>query len=148
MVEQGATARKVYLPRGSWYDFWNGERVEGGREISRTVDLETMPLYVRAGAIVPMGPVKQYTGEKVDGPITVTVYPGANGAFLLYEDDGSSFDYRRGEWMGLQMSWNDGRKALSVKLAGKLLGERELEVVMGRDTRRVRFEGRAVEVKF
>ena len=64
VVEQGATARKVYLPRGSWYDFWNGERVEGGREISRTVDLETMPLYVRAGAIVPMGPVKQYTGRR------------------------------------------------------------------------------------
>ena len=148
VVEQGATARKVYLPRGSWYDFWNGERVEGGREISRTVDLETMPLYVRAGAIVPMGPVKQYTREKVDGPITVTVYPGANGAFLLYEDDGSSFDYRRGEWMGLQMSWNDGRKALSVKLAGKLLGERELEVVMGGEVRQVSFEGRAAEVKF
>ena len=78
----------------------------------------------------------------------MTVYPGANGAFLLYEDDGSSFDYRRGEWMGLQMSWNDGRKALSVKLAGKLLGERELEVVMGSETRQVRFEGRAVEVRF
>ena len=147
---QGATARKVYLPRGGWYDFWNGERLEGGREISRTVDLETTPLYVRAGAIVPMGPVKQYTAEKVDGPITVTVYPGANGAFLLYEDDGSSFNYRRGEWMGMQMAWNDARKALSVKLAsgGKVLGKRELEVKMGSATRRVSFEGRAVEVRF
>ena len=91
----------VYLPRGAWYDFWTGERLEGGREITRTVDLETMPLYVRAGAIVPMGPVKQYTAEKVEGPITVTVYPGADGTFLLYEDDGSSFNYRKGEWMGL-----------------------------------------------
>ena len=150
VVEQGATVRKVYLPRGSWYDFWNGERLEGGREISRTVDLETMPLYVRAGAIVPMGPVKQYTAEKVDGPITVTVYPGANGAFLMYEDDGSSFEYRRGEWMGLQMAWNDARKALSVKLArgGKMMGKRELEVVMGSEKRRVSFAGRAVEVRF
>jgi alpha-glucosidase/alpha-D-xyloside xylohydrolase len=150
VVEQGAAARKVYLPRGAWYDFWNGERLVGGREISRTVDLETMPLYVRAGAIVPMGPVKQYTAEKVDGAITVTVYPGANGAFLLYEDDGSSFDYRRGEWMGLQMAWNDARKALSVRLAsgGKVLGARELEVKMGSETRRVKFEGRAVEVRF
>jgi alpha-glucosidase/alpha-D-xyloside xylohydrolase len=150
VAEQGAAARKVYLPRGSWYDFWNGERLEGGREISRKVDLETMPLYVRAGAIVPMGPVKQYTAEKVDGPIRVTVYPGANGAFLLYEDDGSSFDYRRGEWMGLQMAWNDARKALSVRLAngGKVLGARELEVKMGSETRQVKFEGRAVEVRF
>ena len=68
---------------------------EGGREIDRAVDLATIPLYVRAGAILPMGPVKQYTGEQVDGPLTVHVYPGADGAFLLYEDDGQSFDYRR-----------------------------------------------------
>ena len=150
VVEQGATARKVYLPRGAWYDFWNGERVEGGREITRPVDLETMPLYVRAGAIMPMGPLKQYTAEKVEGPIVVTVYPGANGAFLLYEDDGSSFDYRQGEWMGLEMAWNDARKALTVKLAsgGKLLGKRELEVKMGSATKRVSFEGKAVEVRF
>src|SRR5260370_14250716 len=150
VVEQGATARKVYLPRGAWYDFWNGERLEGGREISRSVDLETTPLYVRAGAIVPMGPVKQYTAEKVDGPITVTVYPGANGAFLLYEDDGSSFNYRQGELIGLQMAWNDARKALSGKLAsgGKVLGKRELKVKMGSETKRVSFEGRAVEVRF
>ncbi len=150
VVERGATARKVYLPRGAWYDFWNGERLEGGREITRPVDLETMPLYVRAGAIVPMGPLKQYTAEKMDGPIAVTVYPGANGAFLLYEDDGSSFNYRQGEWMGLQMAWNDARKTLSVKLAGgsKLLGKRELEVKMGSATKRLSFEGRAVEVRF
>jgi alpha-glucosidase (family GH31 glycosyl hydrolase) len=150
VVEQGATARKVYLPRGAWFDFWNGERVEGGREITRPVDLETMPLYVRAGAIMPMGPLKQYTAEKVDGPIAVTVYPGANGAFLLYEDDGSSFQYRHGEWMGLQMAWNDGRKALSVKLAAgsKFLGKRELEVKMGGAIKRASFEGRAVEVRF
>jgi alpha-glucosidase (family GH31 glycosyl hydrolase) len=150
VVEQGATVRKVYLPSGVWYDFWNGERVEGGREITRPVDLETMPLYVRAGAIVPMGPVKQYTAEKVDGPTTVTVYPGANGTFLHYEDDGSSFNYRKGEWMGLQMAWNDARKALSVKLASgsKLLGKRELEVKMGSATKKAGFEGRAVEVQF
>jgi alpha-glucosidase/alpha-D-xyloside xylohydrolase len=150
VVEQGAAARQVYLPRGAWYDFWSGERVEGGREITRPVDLETMPLYVRAGAIVPMGPLRQYTAEKVNGPIAVTVYPGANGTFLLYEDDGGSFDYRKGEWMGLEMAWNDARKALAVKLArgSKLLGRRELEVRMGGATKRVSFEGRAVEVRF
>jgi alpha-glucosidase/alpha-D-xyloside xylohydrolase len=150
VVEQGAGARKVYLPRGAWYDFWNGERVEGGREITRPVDLETAPIYVRAGAIVPMGPLKQYTAEKVDGPIAVTVYPGANGAFLLYEDDGASFDYRKGEWMGLEMAWSDARKTLSVKLArgSKQLGTRELELKMGSATRRVSFEGRALDVRF
>jgi alpha-glucosidase/alpha-D-xyloside xylohydrolase len=150
VLEQGATARSVYLPRGVWYDFWNGERLEGGREITRPVDLETLPLYVRAGAIVPMGPLKQYTAENVEGPTTLTVYPGANGAFLLYEDDGSSFNYRKGEWMGLEMVWNDARKALTVKLAGgsKLLRKPELEVKSGNETRRATFEGRAVEVRF
>ena len=150
VVEQGATARSVYLPRGAWYDFWSGERLEGGREITRPVALETLPLYVRAGAIVPMGPLKQYTAEKVEGPTTLTVYPGANGTFLLYEDDGSSFNYRKGEWMGLEMVWTDARKILTVKLAGgsKVLRKADLEVKLGNATRRATFEGRAVEVRF
>jgi alpha-glucosidase/alpha-D-xyloside xylohydrolase len=76
VVEKGATASKVYLPKGTWYDFWTAERIEGGREIERAVTLETTPLYVRAGAVIPMGPVKQYVDEKVDGPLTLTVYPG------------------------------------------------------------------------
>src|SRR5204862_7186926 len=66
VVEKGATSRSLYLPRGTWYDFWTREKMEGGREITRNVDLETIPLYVRAGAVIPMGPVKQYTWEKSD----------------------------------------------------------------------------------
>ena len=66
-----------------------------------------MPLYVRAGTILPMGPVEQYTGETVDGPLTLRVYPGADGRFLLYEDDGISFGYRKGDWMGIDMAWDD-----------------------------------------
>src|SRR5260370_26347432 len=92
VVEQGATSRKIYLPRGAWYDFWTGERQEGGREISRAVDLETMPLYVRAGAILPLGPVKQYTGEPVGEPLTSSIYPGADGGFLLYDEDCGSLN--------------------------------------------------------
>ncbi|MEO8369365.1 MAG: TIM-barrel domain-containing protein [Candidatus Solibacter sp.] len=150
VVEQGATSPKLYLPRGTWFDYWSGEKLEGGREITRPVDLETTPLYARAGAIVPMGPVKQYTAEKVEGPTTVTVYPGANGAFLMYEDDGASFAHRKGEWMGMQMAWNNARKTLSVRLANgsKLLGKRDLEVKMGSAVKKASFEGRAVEVRF
>jgi len=150
VVAQGATSRTLYLPRGAWFDFWSGEKLEGGREITRPVDLETTPLYARAGAIVPMGPVKQYTGEKVDGPTSVTVYPGANGAFLMYEDDGTSFAHRKGEWMGMQMAWNDSRKALSVRLANgsKLLGKRDLEVKLGSAVKKASFDGRPLEVRF
>jgi alpha-glucosidase/alpha-D-xyloside xylohydrolase len=152
VVEQGATSRAVYLPRGGWWDFWSGERVTGGREITRTVDLETTPLYVRAGAVVPMGPVKQFADEKVEGPLTISVYAGADGAFLLYEDDGNSFNYRKGEWMGIQMRWNDARRVLKLELVegSRMLapGRRDIEVKLRDAVQKVVFEGRAVEVAF
>src|SRR5688500_1210882 len=99
VVEKGATSRTLYLPRGEWFDFWTEEKLTGGREIARAVALETMPLHVRAGAIIPLGPVKEYVEQQVSAPLRVTVYPGADGAFAIYEDDGRSFAYRRGDWM-------------------------------------------------
>jgi alpha-glucosidase/alpha-D-xyloside xylohydrolase len=117
VVEKGATSRAVYLPKGRWYDFWTDEALEGGRELDRPVDLASMPLFVRAGALLPLGPVKQYSDEVVDGPLTVQVYPGADAAFTVYEDDGRSFDYQRGEWMGLDMRWDDRQRHLTFELA-------------------------------
>ncbi len=152
VTEKGATSRLLYLPRGTWYDFWTEEKQAGGREIARPVDLATMPLYVRAGAVLPMGPVKQYTGEKVDGPLTLTVYPGADGAAMVYEDDGITFDYRRGEWMGLRATWNDATRALALSLAAgsKMLPplRRSLEVRLAgqQAARAVVFAGRPLEV--
>jgi alpha-glucosidase (family GH31 glycosyl hydrolase) len=152
VVEKGAAERTLYLPHGVWHDFWTGERHDGGREITRKVELETMPLYVRAGAIVPMGPVKQYTAEKVEGPLEVAVYPGADGAFLLYDDDGATFDYRKGEWMGLQFAWHDARRTLSIRLAAgsKMLppAKRDLRVKLGGTAKAVIFDGRPVELRF
>jgi alpha-glucosidase (family GH31 glycosyl hydrolase) len=152
VFEKGARSRSLYLPRGTWYDFWNREKVEGGREITRPVDLETMPLYVRAGAIIPMGPVKQYTEEKVDGPLEIHVYPGADGRFLLYEDDGKSFNFKKGEWMGIQMAWSDARRTLSMQAApgSRMLGpaKRNMEVQLGDATKAVVFEGRSLSVRF
>ena len=150
VVEQGATSRKLYLPRGTWYDWWTNEPQPGGREVTRTVDLAITPLYVRAGAIIPTGPVKQYTSEKVDAPVTLTVYPGADGSFLHYEDDGATFDYRKGEWMGLDLAWADARKTLSIRLArgSNVLGKRDLEVKLGSATKRVVFDGRPLQVRF
>jgi len=150
VVEQGATSRKLYLPRGIWHDFWTGDRQEGGREISREVDLGTTPLYVRAGGIVPLDPVRQYADERVDGPLTVNVYPGLDGSFLLYDDDGKSFAYRKGAWMGIQMAWNDGRRTLSMRLApgSRMLGgKRAIEVKAGGSVKQVEFVGKAVEVR-
>jgi alpha-glucosidase/alpha-D-xyloside xylohydrolase len=117
VFEKGATRRRLYLPRGAWYDFWTEQRITGAREIEREVDLETMPLYVRAGAVVPIGPVRQYTEEPVTAPLTLVVYPGASGTSTLYDDDGISFDHRNGEFMRLLLEWNDADRRLTLRLA-------------------------------
>ena len=152
VVEKGAATRRVYLPSSTWFDYWTSERIEGGREISRPVDLETTPLYVRAGSILPMGPVKQFSGEKVDEPLSISIYPGADASFLLYEDDGISFNYRKGEWMGIQMAWDDKRKTLGLQLApGSRMLTKEpkpINVQMGETKRSLSFSGKPVEVSF
>lgn len=153
VVEKAATSRSVYLPRGTWYDFWTGEKAEGGREVVRKVDLGTIPVYVRAGSVIPLGPVKQYTWEKVDAPTTLRVHPGADAEFSLYEDDGTSFDFRKGEFMRVNLAWNDRQRRLTLRLAkgSKVLtpAQRKFVVeVIGETTRRdVVFDGRPVEVK-
>jgi alpha-glucosidase/alpha-D-xyloside xylohydrolase len=116
VVEKGATSRTLYLPRGVWYDFWNGEPQSGGREVSRAVNLETMPLYVRAGAVIPMGPVKQYTAEMSDAPTELIVYPGTNRAYTLYEDDGVSFDFKNGRFTKIRCEWNDASRQMTIRI--------------------------------
>ena len=152
VVEKGATSRRVYLPRGHWYDFWTNERFDGGREIERAVDLETLPLFVREGGILPFGPVKQYVSEKVDGPLSITVYPGAGSEFHFYEDDGISFNYRQGDCMGLQLKWNDAQRTLTIHLAaGSRLRPpmpRSIEVKLGNSSKLVEFNGRPLQVRF
>lgn len=153
VVEKGAATRSLYLPPGAWYDFWTRERLEGGREIARKVDLETTPLYVRAGAVIPMGPVKQYVAENVATPLALWVHPGEDGAFSLYEDDGESFDYRKGEFMRVNIGWNDRQRRLSARLAtgSKMLGSSKrnfiVHVAGELATREFVFRGRPVEIK-
>ena len=152
VVEKDAKTRRVYLPRGTWYDYWTGERIEGGREIDRAVDLATIPLYVRGGSILPVGPVKQYSAEPVDGPLEISIYPGADAAFLLYEDDGVSFNYRKGEWMGLQMAWGEAEKKFKLQLApgSRMLPPvpRAITVKLGQVRRNLAFDGNPIEVSF
>jgi alpha-glucosidase/alpha-D-xyloside xylohydrolase len=153
VVEKGATSRRLYLPKGAWIDFWKEERVEGGREVDRAVDLETTPLYVRAGAIVPMGPVKQYADEPTDKPLTLVVYSGADGASSLYEDDGKSFEHRKGAWMQIAMSWKESTRQLSLRLApgSRMLGPArrpiDVRVAGSTVTRSVVFTGAELSLK-
>ena len=153
VVERGAASRRLYLPRGTWFDFWTEDRVEGGREIERKVDLATMPLHVRAGAILPFGPVRQYVDEPVDAPLSLVIYPGADGEFTLYEDDGMTFNYRKGEWMGIEAGWREAGRLLTLRLArgSRMLppARRTIEVrVAGeRTSKTITFTGRALEVR-
>jgi alpha-glucosidase (family GH31 glycosyl hydrolase) len=153
VVEKGATSRRLYLPRTAWFDFWTEERIEGGREIERRVDLETMPLHVRAGAILPFGPIKQYVDEPVDNTLSVTVYPGADGAFDLYEDDGKTFDYRKGEWLRLAMTWRDATRRFTIRLSpeSRFVGQAkrtlEIRIAGEKSSHRVVFQGKLVDIR-
>ena len=117
VFEKGASSRQVYLPKGDWYDWWTNTKEAGSRTITRSVDLATMPVYVRAGAIIPFDPIRQYTGEKVNEPTTLKIFRGANGSYILYEDDGISLDYLKGKATWTHISWNDKAKQLSVEPA-------------------------------
>ncbi|MGV6873824.1 glycoside hydrolase family 31 protein [Pseudochelatococcus sp. B33] len=116
VVEKGATERSLYLPAGDWHDFWTGERVAGGRRVVRAVDLATLPIYVRAGAILPTGPVKQYTAEPSDEPVTLTVYPGRDGTAVVYEDDGMSFDHLAGDFTKTRATWTEATRTLRLEV--------------------------------
>jgi alpha-D-xyloside xylohydrolase len=107
--------RRVYLPAGTdWYDFWSGERLTGGRTIDAPAPLETMPLHVRAGSIVPFGPHLQYASEKAADPIELRVYRGADGRFELYEDEGDGYAYERGVFATIPIAWSEAKRTLTI----------------------------------
>jgi len=110
-----ARGRKVYLPAGtSWYDFYTGKNVAGGQTISANAPYERMPLFVRAGSIIPTGPAIQSTSEQAKGPVTLNVYTGANGKFSLYEDDGVSRQYLKGQYSRIPLSYDEAAKSLTI----------------------------------
>lgn len=115
VTDPGEQSRNVYLPQGTvWYDFWTGQRQEGGRFLSAQAPLETIPLFVRAGSIVPMGPDVQYSDEEPADPIEIRIYPGANGDFVLYEDEGDSYRYEKGVYSTIAFHWNDAAQSLTM----------------------------------
>lgn len=121
VLEQGATRRKVYLPGGEWWDFWSLHRSksDAGLEVTCKFDLATIPLYVRAGAILPIGPVRQYATQQSEEPVTIRVYPGADGQFSWYLDDGASFAYEQGLFSRIDCSWEDSARKLAMSRSGR-----------------------------
>jgi alpha-D-xyloside xylohydrolase len=114
VLSEHATSRTVYLPAGTeWVDFWTGERVQGGAAITAQAPLDRIPLAVRAGSILPLGPVIEYAGQATD-PIELRVYPGADGEFTLYEDAGDGYAYQQGARATIPIHWNDATRTLTV----------------------------------
>ena len=114
VTEPGATARSVYLPQApAWYDFWTGTRLTGNQTIEAQAPLERIPLYVRAGSIVPLGPVVQDADEQVT-MLEVRVYPGADGDFEWYSDAGDTYDYEKGLHCTVPMHWDDTARTLTL----------------------------------
>jgi alpha-glucosidase (family GH31 glycosyl hydrolase) len=117
VVEKSAATRKLYLPAGQWYDWWTNQKLTGHQWIDRPVDLATIPLYVKAGAIIPLDPARQYTAEPTADPTTLRIYPGADGAFTLYDDDGQTQAYLNAsdpkvQW--IRITWNDAQRKLTI----------------------------------
>ena len=109
-----ARSRLVYLPPAAWYDFWTGQRLAGGRTVQAAAPYDRIPVYVRAGSILPIGPELQYADEKPADPITLVVYTGADGRFSLYEDDGASYGYERGEFARIPLRWDERSRTLII----------------------------------
>jgi len=111
----GKTTRNVYLPATTkWYDFWTGKVYNGGQTIASAAPIDVMPLYVKAGSIIPMGPVMEYATEKPANNIELRIYPGANGQFEYYEDENDNYNYEKGQSATFLLSWNDKLHQLSI----------------------------------
>ncbi|MCE4539740.1 PA14 domain-containing protein [Pelomonas sp. P7] len=147
------------LPAGcDWFDFWTGQRHAGGQAVTRDYALDEFPLFVRAGALLPLGPAVEYTGQSPDAPWEIRIYPGADGRFTLYEDDGETYRYERGEHATTTLRWDDARRQLHIDARqGRypgLVARRELRVRLmaapgqAEQARTAHYEGRSLTLNF
>lgn len=128
-------SRELYLPAGTdWIDFWTGEKLKGGQKVSKASPIDIMPLYVKAGAILPIGPKVQYATEKSWDSLEIRVYEGANGEFTLYEDENDNYNYENGAFSTITFNWDNAKKALTISnrqgTFPGILAERKFRVVL------------------
>jgi alpha-D-xyloside xylohydrolase len=163
VTEPGATTRRLYLPQGQWFDFWTGEPLRGGRALEVPAALDQTPVFVKAGTILPMGPAIEFAQQAGDS-IELRIYPGADGDFTLYEDEGDSYRYEKGAYTTIPLHWDDASQTISFgQRAGAFPGMAAehifhvVKVVKGRGAgvedsgkpeRVVRYSGAAATAKF
>jgi alpha-D-xyloside xylohydrolase len=150
VTQYKARRRAVLLPAGTdWYDFWTGWRFTGGQTVNADAPYDRIPIFVRAGSIIPMGPDQQYVGEIPARLITLQTYPGADGDFSLYEDDGGTYDYERGAFSRIDLHWDDSAGVFTI---GARQGEfpgmlRERTFALAAAAKAVRYDGNPIQVR-
>jgi alpha-D-xyloside xylohydrolase len=145
------SGQPVYLPAGAlWHDFWTGDTLRGGQTFERATPIDILPLYVRAGAILPWGPKVQYAEQKPWNDLEIRVYPGADGQFTLYEDEHNSYNYEKGMRSEISFHWNDQARTLTIdERKGDfpgMLAERQFTIVVGKVRKTVEYKGEAITV--
>ena len=162
-VTSETRSRSLYLPAGTrWIDFWTGEVQDGGCEITRETPVDIIPLYVKAGSIIPVGPTVQFATEKSWDDLQLRIYPGANGEFTLYEDEDDNYNYEKGKYSTIRMTWNDKERKLTIHPRqgnyNGMLQERKFHIVLvnGQDglgldnesyTVNVEYQGKKINIK-
>ena len=114
VTEPAATTRALYLPQSKWYDFWTGSLITGNRTIEADAPLERLPLYIRAGSILPLGPDEEWSTEKPADPIELRIYQGADGDFTLYEDENDTYNYEKGAYATIPLHWDEAHQTLVI----------------------------------
>ena len=151
------TVRKTitkYLPKGTdWYDFWTARRYKGGQSVTLETCIDRVPMFLRAGSILPLGPEMQYVGEKSWDNLEIRVYPGADGSFTLYEDEGDSYNYEKGIFSTISFQWNDHARTLTIgnrqgSYPGMLQSRQFMIVMPDGSQQTVSYQGTSISVKF
>ncbi len=160
-----ARTRSLYLPAGQgWYDLYTGKFLEGGQTINAAAGYERVPVFVKAGSILPTGPALQYTSEKAADPLTLYVYSGADASFTLYEDEGTNYNYEKGKFTEITFNWNESSRSFSVSdRKGSFTGmlqKRVFRIVLitpataagidqeARSARVIQYKGQKTSIKF
>ncbi len=147
------TASK-YLPKGAlWYDFWTNKTYKGGQMVTLQTSLDRVPMFVRAGSILPLGPEMQYVGEKAWDHLEIRIYPGADGSFTLYEDEGDNYNYEKGVYATIPFSWNDKTSSLTVgsrqgSYPGMLASRQFTFILPDGTSKNVSYNGESLTIKF
>ena len=154
-IRKAAAPVSVYLPAGAqWYDFFTGERHEGGRTLLRPTPITDMPVYVRAGSILPFGPDVQYSSERPWDDLEIRIYPGADATFTLYEDEGDNYNYERGQFTEITFHWNDTARTLTIgQRRGQykgMLQQRQFRIVVAgqqdKPAKVINYDGKNVDI--